>query len=154
MRWISVSCTAALLMASLSGIPASAASASLVASSETNDAVITSVGLIEYYSLAVSNSSGRLCINGTTDSGSIMKTIGFTDIVIERSSNGTTGWTSAYPLNDVTNSNVSAAYITNKLIAVTGGYYYRVSCNHYAKETGWFPRTESISNTSNAVYIP
>jgi len=154
MRWICVICSAALLMTSLSGIPASAEEVLPVASSENNDAVITAVGLIQYYSLAVNNSSGRLCINGTTSADEAMKTIGFTNIVVERSSNGTSGWTSAYTLNDVTSSNVFAAYITNKLISVTGGYYYRVSCNHYAKETGWFPRTESISNTSNTVYIP
>lgn len=154
MRWICLICSAALLMTSLSGIPASAEEVLPVASSENNDAVITSVGLIQNYSLAVSNSSGKLCINGSTISEETMKTIGFTNIVVERSSSGTSGWTSAYTLNDVTNSNVKLHRFNNRLVTVTGGYYYRVSCNHYAKETGWLPRTESISNTSNAVYIP
>lgn len=151
MKWITVICSAVLLLVN---IQANSTSASYVGELDTDDAVITSVGLIVGYDLSVSNKNGQLCINGTTSADTTMQKIGFTDIVVERSSNGSTGWTSAYTLNDVLNSDALSCKFNNMLVSVTGGYYYRVSCNHYAKETGWFfPRSQSVGNISNAVYI-
>lgn len=119
----------------------------------TEDASVTATYLITGYSLLVSNSNGKLCINGSTIATATMKSVGFTDIIVERSSNGSTGRTPvAYP-DDVVNSNASTCYFNNKLVTVTSDYYYRVTLKHYAKETGWFPRTQSEPNTSNAVYI-
>ena len=119
----------------------------------TEDGIVTATYLITSYSLFASNSNGKLCISGSTIATTTMKSVGFTDIIVERSSNGSTGWTAVAFPDDVVNSNASSCYFNNKLVTVTSGYYYRVTCNHYAKQTGWFPKTQSISNTSNAVYI-
>jgi hypothetical protein len=44
--------------------------------------------------------------------------------------------------------------LNNFLIAVPGGYYYRVTLTNYAKEYGWFfPSSQSITTTSSAVYV-
>jgi len=121
---------------------------------ETGDAVILSTGLITSYSVSVSNSSGQLCINGYTMAGQAMKSIGFTDIHVERSSNGTSGWMTVMYPGDVLASNASSCSFNNYTVGVVKGYYYRVTCTHYAKEkTLLFPETESITATSNVVYI-
>lgn len=120
----------------------------------TGDAVILSTGLITQRSLSVSNSSGQLCINGHTRASATMKSIGFTDIQIERSSNGTSGWTVVQYPDDVLASDTNTCSFNNYKVSVVKGYYYRVTCTHYAKESGfWFPESESITATSNSVYI-
>ena len=120
----------------------------------TEDAVIFSTGLIIDHDLSVSNSNGQLCINGYTRADNAMKSIGFTDILIERSNNGTSGWSTVFYPDDVLASNASSCYFNNYMQPVVKGYYYRVTCTHYAKESGiWFPKSESITATSNTVYI-
>lgn len=120
----------------------------------TEDAVILATGLITNHDVSVSNSSGQLCINGYTKSAEIMKNIGFTDIQIERSSNGTSGWTVVQNPDDVLTADARNCYFNNYKVSVVKGYYYRVTCTHYAKESGfWFPKSESITATSNSVYI-
>ncbi len=46
-------------------------------------------------------------------------------------------------------------YVANNLTlaSVTSGYYYRVTCSHYAKEKGLFGDSEKDDNTSNSVYV-
>lgn len=146
---ISLLC-AVLLTANLTAaLPTAAASAD-----DTEDAVIFSTGLITRHNLSVSNSNGQLCINGLTASDESMKSIGFTDILIERSSNGTSGWSTVFYPDDVLASNALSCYFNNYMQPVVKGYYYRVTCTHYAKESGiWFPKSESITATSNTVYI-
>ena len=142
---------AVLLAANLTAVLPTAAAGS---ADETGDAVILSTGLITSRSLSVSNSSGQLCINGRTVASETMKSIGFTDIQIERSSNGTSGWTAVQYPDDVLASDASSCYFNNYKVSVVKGYYYRVTCTHYAKESGfWFPESESITATSNSVYI-
>lgn len=153
MSWKSIICSVFLLLFAMQTIPVNAEAVSNDSANEPGSEVISSVGLITSYNLVVSKNNGRLCINGSTDAEAIMKKVGFTDIVIERSTNGYSNWSTAYTLDDVLNSDAITCKFNNRLVIVTSGYYYRVSCNHYAKETGWFPRTQSVSNTSNIVYI-
>jgi hypothetical protein len=81
-----------------------------------------------------------------------MKKIGLKNIVIQQSSNGST-WSNYTTLDDML-VNASEHEIYNYTVDVPTGYYYRVKCDHYAKEKGlFFPDEESISNTSNSVYI-
>ncbi len=142
---------AVLLTANLTAVLPTAAEES---ADGTGDAVILSTGLITQHSLSVSNSSGQLCINGYTQADETMKSIGFTDIQIERSSNGTSGWTVVQYPDDVLTSDASSCYFNNYKVSVVKGYYYRVTCTHYAKESGfWFPKSESITSTSNSVFI-
>lgn len=109
--------------------------------------------LIASKSLYVSNSSGQLCINGSTVGVATMKSIGFINIEIEYSTNGVSGWSHYSNLSSVLNTNALRCDFNNRLEPVAHGYYYRVNCDHYAKETGVFPRTQSEPNTSNVVYI-
>ena len=123
-----------------------------VTESCTEEPIITAAYLIENEYLYVSNSNGRLYVYGSTTGVCPMASIGIKDIVVERSSNGTSGWTAvAYPA-DYLKANVASCEM-QKWITVSHGYYYRVTCNHYALETGWFPKTQSEGNTSNIVYI-
>lgn len=142
---------AVLLTANLTAALPTAAAES---AGETGDVVIFSTGLITAHNLSVSNSNGQLCINGDTEASETMKSIGFTDILIERSSNGTSGWSTVFYPDDVLASNAKSCSFNNYMQPVVKGYYYRVTCTHYAKESGiWFPKSESITATSNTVYI-
>ncbi len=121
------------------------------ASSGSADA--KSTYLISNRYLSVSNSNGQLCIDGSTIGVTTMASIGFVNISIERSSNGYSGWSHAYDVSDVLNTNALSCDFNSKKVTVASGYYYRVVLDHYAKESGLFPRIQRESNTSNAVYI-
>ena len=101
---------AVLLTANLTAVLQAAAEESAY---RTGDAVILSTGLITQHSLSVSNSSGQLCINGHTRASETMKSIGFTDIQIERSSNGTSGWTVVQYPDDVLASDTNTCSFNN-----------------------------------------
>lgn len=140
---------AVLMTANLTAaLPTAAASAD-----GTEDAVIFSTGLIIDHEISVSCSNGQLRINGFTESNESMKSIGFTEIKIQQSRNGNAGWSTIQTLSDVLASDTNLCSISNYTVSVPTGYYYRVTCTHYAKESGiWFPKSESISATSNSVY--
>lgn len=146
-------CVSALMLAQnpVVAVNAIAAEESVEDSSENSDT--KAAYLISNSYLSISNSNGQLCINGSTIGVTTMASIGFVNISIERSSNGVSGWSHAYGVSNVLNANALRCDFNNKLIDVASGYYYRVVLDHYAKETGWFPRTQSEGNTSNVVYI-
>ncbi len=50
---------------------------------------LRALGLIKQYDMSVYTSNGNLYMNGITQSNSSMKSIGYKDIVIEYSTNGT-----------------------------------------------------------------
>lgn len=108
-------------------------------------------GLISRYKLSVTTSNGNLYLNGYTLSNSKMKSIGFKNIVIQRSSDGV-NWVKEKNLSDILKSDYEY-YLDNYSVTVNGGYYYRVTCTHYAKESGLFGSSQSVDNTSNSVWI-
>lgn len=108
--------------------------------------------LITNAEISVHTSNGNLYINGTLEANSIMKSIGYKDIVIEYSSNGT-DWKTEKTIYDLLKSNSSTYYLNDYCVSVKGGYFYRVTCNHYAKEDGLFGKSQSVSNTSKSVWI-
>lgn len=146
-------CVVALMLAQnpVMSVNAVAAEESVGDSSENSDT--KAAYLISSRYLSISNSNGQLCINGSTVGVTTMASIGFVNVNIERSSNGISGWSHAYGVSNVLNANALSCDFNNMLVNVASGYYYRVVLDHYAKETGWFPRTQSESNTSNIVYI-
>lgn len=122
---------------------------------DVTDENVTSAGLIMSYSLSISAGTKKIFITATTSATDIMAKVGFTDISIQRSSNGLSGWTEEKPLSDDLANNTVFHSKSNEQRGVAGGYYYRVVLNHYAKETGWFfPSHESIKNYSNVVWVP
>ena len=121
----------------------------------TNTQAVTpySTGLIDNYDLSISLSNKTINLYAITDCNYTMKSIGIKSVKLQRSSNGTS-WTTVSTIGDILSENVPALS-TNKSIGTgSSGYYYRVTCTHYAKESGLFGSSESISNTSNSVYIP
>ena len=131
--------------------------ADTIGESETNisssDAVVYSTGLIYKYSVSISQSGNTIYMTGNTDCSDTMKSVGFKNIVLQRSSNGTS-WSDYFTIGDILNSSTSKCSVSKKnLGTVPTGYYYRVKCTHYAKETGLFGKSESISNTSNSVKV-
>ena len=119
----------------------------------SGDAQVLTTGLIYLYDLSVPNSNGQLCINGYTCAVTAMKSVGFKNIQIEQSSDNSTWNPYNYNIDDVLSLRTYTCSITNFKISVTKGYYYRVTCTHYAKESGLFGSSQSVSNTSNSVWI-
>lgn len=116
---------------------------------------VNSTGLIESYSLSLSGSIRSIYITATTIGTETMAKIGFTNISVQHSYNGTSGWSTEYSLDDDTVTNNDVHYKNSEYHSVMGGYYYRVKLDHYAKEKGWFfPGSQSITNYSNVVWVP
>lgn len=118
----------------------------------STDNQIRTEGLIYRYGIEVSSSKQKICINATTISSNSMKSIGFKDISIERSSDNI-HWSEEKPIDDLLKSDSSSYYLNNYSVSVKGGYYYRVTLTHYAKESGLFGSSQSVSNTSNSVWV-
>ena len=118
----------------------------------TETSSVKTVGLIILHNLSVQCINHELAINSKTAAYEEMKKIGLKNIVIQQSSNGST-WSDYATLDDML-INASEHELYNYTVDVTTGYHYRIICDHYAKEKGiFFPDEESISNTSNSVYI-
>lgn len=89
-------------------------------------------GLITSHYLSVYNSHSSLRLYAETNSDNTMKSIGIRNITIQRSSDNV-NWTDySYP-SDMLNSD-SKSFSTDTGFPVVSGYYYRVVCEHYAKE--------------------
>lgn len=117
---------------------------------ETNQT--RTAGLISSYYLSISSGIKTLYINGETEASGNMKSIGYKDISIEYSSDGV-NWDREIPSFDLLKSNSSSYYLNSYAVSVKGGYYYRVSLTHYAKESGWFSSSQSVENISNSVWV-
>ena len=109
-------------------------------------------GLISKCSLSISASNKAMQISGTTESTLKMKSIGYKDISIEYSSDKT-NWHTEKEIDDLLKSYSISYPLDRYEITVKGGYYYRVTLNHYAKESGLFGTSQSVNNTSNSVWI-
>lgn len=109
-------------------------------------------GLITRYDLSVTCSDKKLLINGVTLANVSMQTIGYKNVVIEYSTNGT-NWYEEKSLGDLLKSDSKSYYLNSYPVSVKGGRYYRVSCTHYAKEKGLFGRSQSEDNVSDSVWV-
>ncbi len=108
-------------------------------------------GLISNYNLYVSADNGAIILGGITRASISMKSIGYKDISIEYSSDNV-NWKKEKSVDDLLKSG-SSYYLDNYSVSVKGGYYYRVSLNHYAKESGLFGSSQSVPNISNSIWI-
>ena len=108
-------------------------------------------GLIYQYNVSVSSSNGELVIDGYTRCTDTMKTIGYKNISIEYSTDNA-NWKEEKSIGDLLKSG-NNYYLNDYSVSVRGGYYYRVSLTHYAKESGLFGSSQSVPNTSNSVWI-
>ncbi len=118
----------------------------------TTDTPERAAGIISGYSVTVSSGNSIIYVTAKTQAYISMKTIGYKDISIEYSSDGI-NWYNEKDIDDLLKSDSSSYYLNNYAVSVKGGYYYRVSLTHYAKESGWFGSSQSVNNTSNSVWI-
>ncbi len=109
-------------------------------------------GLILSYELSVSPSKGTLYINAVTRCSRKMESVGFKNIVIQYSTDNV-NWQDEKTLGDLLKSDSIDYYLNNYSVSVNGGYHYRVICTHYAKESGWFGKSQSEDNISNSVWV-
>lgn len=118
-----------------------------------SESVVRSVGLITGYSLSLTSSGTSLLMTARTNCSGSMKSVGLKNIVIQRSSDNS-NWSNYTTVDDLLKSSSSIYSASKKNVAtVPNGYYYRITCKHYAKESGLFGSSESISNTSNSIYL-
>lgn len=143
---ISMVCSMCMLIASISTLSVSA-----IEKTVTNEETIDAAGLITSYSLSISKSGTTLYINAETGSDSIMKSIGFKNIVVECSYDGN-NWSTYNPIGNILDSNSSVCYLDDYSVYAENGYYYRVTLTHYAKEMGLFGSSQSVPNVSNVVW--
>ena len=107
-------------------------------------------GLISKYSLSITAATKSISINAQTKSNSIMSSIGFINISIQRSSDGVS-WTEERSITDQIGHNTTSKSLSGYIVSVTGGYYYRVQLDHHADNGSG--TTQSVTNTSNIVWV-
>lgn len=123
--------------------------------STTNSGVsVYAAGLIATYSLSCSGGSKTVYINAEICGNYTLAKIGFKNIKIQRSSDQNT-WTTEKTVSDKLSESAMQKLLSGYAVSVEGGYYYRVVMDMYAKEdTWWFPKTQSVTVTSNSVWVP
>ena len=110
-------------------------------------------GLISGYTLSCSSGTKTVYITATTTGNEEMSEIGFIDIKIQRSSDRT-NWTTEKTVSDKIKEDAVTYSLDKYAVTVQGGYYYRVTLTHYAKEQTWFfPDEQSVTNTSSYVWV-
>lgn len=142
---------ASVLIYSVPAMPVKAASDAYTSVSDTNQ--VRTAGLISNCCLSVLSGRKTLYINGEIEAVGNMKSIGYKDIVVEYSNDNSHWYVENDNIEDLLISNSDSYYLNNYAVSVKGGYYYRVSLTHYAKESGWFGSSQSVENTSNSVWI-
>lgn len=106
-------------------------------------------GLILSYSLSVSKNEKVLTITGTTVCSTDVVRCGFKDLQVERRRYTSGDWEVYHDYGD--------AYLDDNLcnlsttLTVEYGYYYRVTCTHYAKKSWW--STQKVDNETNGVLV-
>lgn len=118
------------------------------------DVSVYAVGLIERYALSCAGGSKIVYINASVYGSDMMAKIGFKNIKIQRSSDNN-NWTTEKTISDLISEDTSTKIISRYSVSVNGGYYYRIVLDNYAKEdTWWFPDEQTVTATSNSVWIP
>lgn len=109
-------------------------------------------GLITNYSLFCSSATKAVKITGKTSASTTMAEVGFKNIVVQRSSDKV-NWADEVDVGKIVESSSSIGYLSDYLVSVTGGYYYRVKCKHYAKAKGLFGGSQSVENYTDGVWV-
>ncbi len=143
-------CATSTLATGISGIPVFAEQSFNSEETVIEEQNVRATYLISEQYLSIYKNGSILYIDAETGSNSIMKTIGFKNVTVEYSTN-LADWYEYKPPFDYTASSTRSCRMSGYSIPVTNGYYYRVTLNHYAKETGWFGSSQSVPNISNVV---
>lgn len=114
---------------------------------------IKAAGLIVDCSLACSSGTKTVYINAEVCGSDVMSKIGFKNIKIQRSTD-LNSWTTEKTISDQISENSAYKKLSLYPVSVNGGYNYRIVLDNYAKEnTWWFPETQTLTSTSNSVWI-
>ncbi len=106
------------------------------------------------YCISISASGYKtLCIDAITKATEEAQSIGIKNVTIERSPNGRDNWAAEKGLGDMLASNTNLYSLEDYSVSVDGGYFYRVTCTHYAKAKGLLGSSESEYNVSNIIWI-
>lgn len=140
-----------ILTYSVPTMPVKATSSVQKTSISENNQTRTAGLISRYYIIASTSSSGNLSLSGTTQSNDNLKSIGYTNISIEYSTDNV-HWDEEKPLDDMLKAG-NTYNLNDYLVSVKGGNYYRVKLTHYAKESGFLGSSQSVENTSNSVWI-
>ena len=155
MKCFAMLCASIIMMSVSFSIRASAADLCCNYESEADTNETRAEGLIVSFYLSMATASKQVQISAFTRGSEIMAKIGFKDITIQRSSNGSTNWNNEVTISDQIITDALYHSLDHYSVSVAGGYYYRIVLTHYAKETGWFfPSSQSITNYSNVVWVP
>ena len=119
----------------------------------SDEAVPFAAGLISGHSLSCSLGVKTVYITASTKANEKMSEIGFIDIKVQRSSDHT-NWTTEKTVSDKIKEDASIYSLDKYAVTVQGGYYYRVTLTHYAKENTWFfPDEQSVTSSSSYVWV-
>lgn len=121
------------------------------AESESPEDLMRTAGLIKSYYARITSGTNIIYINASINTNSTMQTLGYTDITVEYSSDGSNWYQEKY-VGNLLISESSTYYLNNFAVTVKGGYY-RIRLNHYAEESGLFGSSQTIANISNTVWI-
>lgn len=106
-------------------------------------------GLILSYSLSVSKNEKTLTITGLTNCSVDVVRCGFKDLQVERRRYTSGDWEVYHDYGDVYLDNI--VYSLSTTLVVEYGYYYRVTCTHYAKKSWW--STQKVDNETNGIFV-
>lgn len=122
----------------------------------TTDEVVEASNLLSSYYIYGSASANQLYLTGSVMAIETMAKVGFKDFVVQRRATTTGTWTDTnYSVSDQLGENAVSHSFNQYPVSVTGGYYYRVCANAYAKETGWFfPKSQTLEYVSGSVWVP
>lgn len=110
-------------------------------------------GLISSCAIGCTGGSKTIYLTAEVFGTDIMAKIGFKNIKIQRSSNQVS-WTTEKTIPDKISEEAAFKVISTYPISVSGGYYYRIVLDNYAKEnTWWFPETQTVQSISETVWI-
>ncbi len=154
-KFISIMLSGLMLAATPVQMFANAAEYNTEKTSSADGAVsVYAEGLITRYSLSCAGGSKTVYINAEVYGSDTMAKIGFKNIKIQRSSDQN-NWTTETTVSDKISENAVQKRLSRYAVSVSGGYYYRIVLDNYAKEDAfWFPESQTVSATSNSVWIP
>lgn len=149
-KYITAACLGVLLMYAPTQMKAASVDNSVYEQYEN------AVGLIEKCSLrCFSDESGYIEFTAKTQVSGKMKEVGFKNIVVQYSSDGE-NWYDEYTIGDHTGTDTKYHNINGYRAKVKGGYFYRISCVHYAKGSTYDDpdeRTQTAVNASSGVWV-
>lgn len=148
-RILSVLCIISMLASGFSAISSNAAETDEPCT-EVVDAE-PSAWYFCYNNAYASNYNGNLCVSISTQATEKMAKIGLKDLTVQYSYDGS-NWYNEWNAGDFLACDTNRYSLSNYIMALDrNGCYYRISCTHYAQKS--FLNTQSVSNTSNAVWI-